>query len=121
MVELPDNIESQIENIWFNSQRKFAEEKLAEIKEVMNGNFTLPQVREKVEDFNSIVDFICGENEQLYDLYRFRMFTKNEEVALIQRSHIVSEVDKIFVIGQETYNFADYNEIDVDVRHYREQ
>lgn len=120
MVELPERIEQQIEEVWFRSQKKLINEKIQAIQEVLDGGFTVREVVDKVEDFNSVANTICGDDEQLYDMYRFRMFTRDCEVALIQRPKIISEEGKLFSVNGQFYDLSDYDEVDVDVRRYGE-
>lgn len=114
MVELP--------NIWEEAFEKakidVVSKKLEGIKDVVGGKFTVNQVREKVEDFNSTIDWVLKGDDENYDFCRFRMFVKDLDVVLIQHPEVVSEIDKMYEINGELYNLIDYDEVDVDVRRY---
>lgn len=118
MTELPKNIEDQIEAIWFNAQKKLVEQKIKDIQDVLQNPCTVTEVTNKVEDFNSVINSVCGDDEDLYDMYRFRMFVKDCEVVLLQRPKVVSEVDRLYEVNRTLYNLIDYDEVDVDVRRY---
>lgn len=95
-------------------------ERMAEVEETMSGQFTLSEVKSKVEDFNSVIDNVCGDDERLYDMYRLRMFHKDTEVLLLERPTVISEIDKLYQVNNTMYNLIEYDEIDVDVRRYGE-
>lgn len=120
MTELPKNIENQIEEIWMNSQRKLFSEKGKELENLLAGDCNIDEVVSKTEDLNSIINEICGQDEELYDMYRYRMFVKDSEVVILVRPKVVSEKDHMFLVGGNLYNLCDHNEIDVDVRRYGE-
>ena len=113
MQELPAHIENQIEEIWLNSAIKIVTEKRDTVLKSINGVCTLPQLQEKVADFNSALGFICDDEED-YEFSRFRMFTKGLDIILLQHPEIISELDKMFKVCGELYNLADWTEEDVD-------
>jgi hypothetical protein len=119
MVELSKN-EQFWEDALLKAQEKLIKEKLADVKNAVGGEFTVDELRRKVEDFNSTVGWVAKDDFDLYDKYRFRMFHKDCEVVLLQDPIVVSEMDKLFEVQNELYNLIDYDEVDVDAKRYGE-
>lgn len=115
---LPRNIEEQIENVWYRTQEKVIQEKLRDVERTMGGKFTVDQVVSKVEDFNSTISLVLGDDEQTYNECKMRMFIKDCDVVILQNPEVISEIDQIYALNGIVYQLIEYNEIDVDVRHY---
>ena len=116
MERLPNHIEDQIESVWLNYQKKIVTEKEGELVQSLSEGCGINEITAKVEEFNSIVDNIVGNDECLYDKYRFRMFTRGTDIVLLRDPKIISEKDKQFQVGQEFYDLSDFYETGVDVR-----
>ena len=114
MTELPKHIEDKIEQIWGESQTKFVTQKRDDILNSINSTCTVTQLRQKVEDFNSALNYVFGDGED-YDFSKFRKFVKGQEVILLQHPEVVSEIDRLYQVNNELYNLIDFEEINVNV------
>lgn len=115
-------LEGKAKKVWEEAYQKglrhIVDEKLADIRETMITPTPVKQVIWKIKDFNSTINYIYPDREDLYDKLRFRMFQNDCEVILFQNPEVVSEVDKMFIVNEEEYDLIDYQEVDVDVRRY---
>lgn len=116
MERLPNHIEEQIEGIWLNYQKKLVAEKEDGLIKSLSGGCGIEEITLEVEEFNSVIDSVVGNDDYLYDKYRFRMFTRGTDIVLLRDPKIISEKDKQFQVGQEFYDLNDFYETGVDVR-----
>lgn len=121
MVEL----EGKAKIVWEKAYQKalidIVDGKRDDIQEMMIKPTPIKQVVSKIEDFNSTIDYIYPNNDDMYDKLRFRMFQNDCEVILFQNPEVISEIDKMFIVGNEKYDLIDYDEVDVNVRRYGEK
>lgn len=92
--------------------------KLEAIQEMMTKPTPTELVITRLEDFNSTINYIYPDDEEMYDKLRFRMFQNDCEVILFQNPEIISEIDKMYIVGNQEYDLIDYDEVDIDVRRY---
>ena len=119
MSELPKNIEDQIEAVWLKSQRKLIDSKTDELEVLLRDGCSVEAAVSKVEDLNSVINEVCGKDEELYDMYRFRAFVKDSEMILLCRPKVVDEESHMYLVDGTLYNLCDYDEINVDVRRFK--
>ncbi len=81
--------ESKVENT-LNRQLKDIQIEIATLSRVG----TLEEITELLTEANSIISFICSDDNELYETYRYRLFR--------------TEDGKLFVIQAEELNVEDY-------------